>query len=206
MKIKRSTLRRVIAEELRLSSMTGLKLTPQRLKDALYLRGHLTEEAISLEETELGDSLDSQVDRYLSTYADSSKTTEESWRANVRKFLSEAEGDEEEEGGDEGEEEPAPEASEEPQKLGLHDINVEVFANDVANLIENYDSLLEVKNTLIRRAKNFLSKTYSDDVVNMFEDAMREQHGMIVGKSKNELEADEFQAPKAGEAGPSGGA
>jgi hypothetical protein len=74
---------------------------------------------------------------------------------------------------------------------------VESFGNDVARLIENYDSLLEVRSTLLRRAKSFLQKNYSDDVVKAFEDTMRDDHSMEAGNSAMDIDDSRFTAPAA---------
>jgi hypothetical protein len=51
---------------------------------------------------------------------------------------------------------------------------------------------------------NFLAKNYEEDVVESFNENLRESFDTEIGKSKAEME-DEFQAPKAGAAGPMGG-
>jgi hypothetical protein len=166
-----------------------------------------------------GDSIDSQVDRYLAQYeGDASKADGEGddfdlggddvsvdqmesidWRDLVKGVLiTEAgEGDKDEE----GPEDAAPGAEDmtgdEPEKLGLEKLDVEKFANDVVRLIQNYDSLLEVKSTLLRRAMSFLEKTYDDEVMKAFEDTLRDDHGMEAGKDSNELSAERFPAPNA---------
>lgn len=212
MKIRKHALQRVILEELRFSKRTGLKLTPRRLLDALYQRGYLLEEEqqVSLDHEEMGASLDEQVDRYLAQYEKNAKSSGPmegiDWRSDVRRFLTEAEGDEEEPPPDEegGDEDPTA-GVEPPAKLGVNDIDVEDFANNVGRLVENYDSLLEVRNTLVRRAVNFVAENYDDEVVKLLKSSLREQHGLVPGMSKDELDAEEFKAPRAGEAGPGGG-
>jgi hypothetical protein len=219
-KISRSVLNRIIKEENEIAHRSGYNLTVNDLKEALHDRGYFLTEAEGVpEETpmgheELGDSIDNQIDRYLSDYEKTSKpsTTTESidWRATTREFLTEAEGDEEDvtadAAGDEEEDAPAEEEPmEAPPKMTINDIDIEAYATDVARLIENYDSLLEIKNTLMRRAQNFIAKSYDEEVVKLFEDSLRETHGMVVGKSDDEFAAEEYEAPPAGEAGPMGG-
>lgn len=151
---------------------------------------------------ETDDSLDMQVDRYLSQYegeAKSSKKEGLDFRMLTRRIVSEAEGDEE---GDEGD---TSDVAEEPSKLTMDDIDVESFANGVARLIDNYDSLLEVRSTLVRRAKNFLSRNYDQDVAFAFEQSMRDDHGIAPGSSSLDLAAEEFPAPAADRAGDGGG-
>lgn len=147
-----------------------------------------------------GDSLDNQVDKYLGQYESEAKTAKTEgldFRMMTRRLLNEAGEDEDEAGGEE--DAPADDAG--GAKLTLDDIDVESFANGVARLIDNYDSLLEVRNTMLRRAKSFLKKTYGNDVLEAYDRLMREQHGMEDGKSSDEVEAEEFPAPGADRAG-----
>ena len=71
-------------------------------------------------------------------------------------------------------------------------------------LMENYDSLLEVRNTILRRASNYIAKNYEEDVVESFNADLLDSYGIEIGKSNFEME-DENIAPKAGAAGPMGG-
>lgn len=154
---------------------------------------------VSTQETE--DSLDAQVDRYLAQYESEAKTSKREgldFRMMTRRILSEVEDDEE--GG--ASEEPA----NEPDKLSLDDLDLESFANGVVRLIENYDSLLEVRNTLLRRARGFLAKGYEPDVVQEFERVMRESHGIADGESKHDIADEDFPALGADRAGDGGGA
>jgi hypothetical protein len=64
--------------------------------------------------------------------------------------------------------------------------------------------LLEVKNTILRRAANYLSENYEGDAVQAFKDELQESYGIEIGQSESEKD-DEVQAPKAGAAGPMGG-
>ena len=156
-----------------------------------------------------GDSIDSQIDRYLAQYESDAKQVEDigssqmesiDWRDLVRGYvITEAgEGDKDD---DDAPEDAAPGADdttgEDTDKLGLSDINVEKFANDVVRLVENYDSLLEVRSCLLRRATNFLEKTYDKEVVSAFKDTLRDDHGMEAGSDKGEINADKVPAPTA---------
>jgi hypothetical protein len=139
-------------------------------------------------EEELGDSIDAQIDRLLNGYeteARNSKNEGLDFRALTRRFLSEE----------------AVEAPEATEKKTLDDFDVESFANSVANLIENIDSLIETRNTIMRRAVNHLTETCDQSVIESFQEAMREQHGLAVGKSSQDLE-DEVDVPPAERAGP----
>lgn len=167
------------------------------------LLGEAEKEDTKLPE-ETDDSLDSQVDRYFSDFEGEAKALQaegSDFRMLTRRLITEA-----------GEEEDTGDVSdpletgddEEPTKMTMEDINIESFANGVVRLIDNYDSLLEVRNTILRRAKNFISKNYEIDVSKAFEDSVRDGHGIVIGKSDDEASADEFQAPPADRAGSGG--
>jgi hypothetical protein len=156
------------------------------------------------------DSLDNQIDRLFSDYESEAKSVKAEgldWRRTVRRIL-EAEGDEEEgeeEKQDDADEEGAEEEPEEPKKLTADDIQVEDFLEGVMRLVDNYDSLLEVRNTILRRAVNFLNKSYEPDVITQFKDALRENYGFDIGKSVQDVRDEQFPAPPADRAGGTGG-
>jgi len=174
-----------------------------------------------------GDSLDEQVDKYLMQYETDSKKTDNSlqgpgsaaqmeamdWRDLVKGVLIEAgQGDKDAQGADDA----APGADDmmgddDAGKLTMEDVDVAKFCDDVVRLIENYDSLLEVKATLMRRARGFLQKNYNDEVLQAFDNVMRDDHGMVPGQDRQSVDDDKFPAPPAArasgsaEAGPGGG-
>jgi flagellar biosynthesis GTPase FlhF len=144
------------------------------------------------------DSLDSQVDRYFSEYESEAKNVKNEgrdFRMLTRRLLREETEDSDEKEKDE---------KSDVGKLTIDDINIKSFVTDVIRLVDNYDNLLEVKNTILRRAANYLTKNYESDVVSSFKEELLESHGVEIGKTQAE-EEDEFQAPKAGFAGPMGG-
>jgi len=151
-------------------------------------------------EDEGEDSLDDQIDRYFNDYeseAKSAKVESRDWRRTLRRLF-EAEGDEpaEEEGAE----------AEEPAKLSSDDIKIDSFLDSVMRLVDNYDSLLEVRNTILRRAVNFLNKNYEPDVAQQFKDSLRDSYGFDIGKSAKDVSDEQFTAPPAERAsGPSGG-
>jgi hypothetical protein len=192
--------------------MMSRKINSQDLKKIIreQIRSVLLEETVK---KELQDSLDQQVDDFLISYESDAKVKKNEgfdFRSMTRSFLSttsrnllEAEGDEEEEKpADETGDEEKPE---EKKKLSAEDIDIEEFASSVVRLIDNYDSLLEVRNTLARRAMNFLSDNYSPDVVSQFKIVLEDEHDITVGKSKAEEEDNEFPTPVAAGAGSGGG-
>jgi len=176
--LKMSQLRRLISEEVKRSLL----------------------EVGEKEKDEDGEaSLDAQVDRYLADYEKESKSSKvegRDFRMMTRRFLSEAEEDEEKE----------EESDEEGKKLTAEDLDVENFLDNVMRLVDNYDALLEVRNTILRRAVNFLVKGYEPAVAQSFKENLMDIYGMEIGKSKSEVEAEEFQSPTADRAGASPGA
>jgi len=158
------------------------------------------------EKKEVEDSLDQQVDALLASYESESKIKKNEgldFRMMTRRFLSssaktllEAEDENKKDEEDSGEK----------KKLTIEDIDVEDFASRVARMIENYDSLLEIRNTLARRAVNFLIENYEEDVVNEFKNVLEDVHDIAIGKSNAEIEDENFQAPPADRAGGGGAA
>jgi hypothetical protein len=151
------------------------------------------------------DSLDDQVDKYFGEYeseAKSSKTEGKDFRRTLRRLLGEAADD-----ADPPEEAPKDDDTEmggDPSKQPIDSIDVASFVNSVVRLIDNYDSLLEVRNTILRRAATFLGKSYDPKVVEQFKDDLRENHGMEIGKSHDDTAQEEFPAPAADRAGDGG--
>lgn len=140
------------------------------------------------------DSLDAQIDRYFADYEKESSISKNEgldFRMMTRRFLSEADEDAD---------------KDKTKKLTIDDIDVENFLDSVMRLVDNYDALLEVRNTILRRAVNFLVKGYEPTVADAFKENLTEIYGMEIGKSKSEVEDEEFQAPAADRAGITPGA
>jgi hypothetical protein len=158
------------------------------------------------------DSIDSQIDQFFSDFEKEGKNSQleglDLYRMTKR-FLLEAEEDEEkdkeEDKPEEKDAEEEPPAEEEKKKLTIEDINIDSFADGVIRLIDNYDSLLEIRNTILRRAVNHLLKDYEPDVADAFKESVEDRHGLTIGKSKFEKEDDDFQPPGADRAGASPG-
>lgn len=155
----------------------------------------IREADLESEKEEGEDSLDAQIDRYFVDYEKESSISKNEgldFRMMTRRFLLEA--DEE------------ADKKDEKKKLKIEDIDVENFLDSVMRLVDNYDALLEVRNTILRRAVNFLVKGYEPAVADAFKENLTEIYGMEIGKSKSEVEDEEFQAPAADRAGITPGA
>jgi len=174
--------------------MAQLKMSRLRELISEEVKKSLLEVGEKEKEEDGEDSLDAQIDRYLADYEKESKSSKvegRDFRMMTRRFLLEAEDDK-----------PAGE----DKKLTSEDIDVEDFLDSVMRLVDNYDALLEVRNTILRRAVNFLTKGYEPTVAQAFKENLMDIYGMEIGKSKSEVEDEEFQSPAADRAGASPGA
>ena len=162
----------------------------------------LNEAKLDKEEKEPEDSIDLQIDRYFSDYekdSRSSKNEGKDFRMLIRRFLLEAEAET-------GKEDKNEKKDEAVKKLSIEDIDVDNFLENVMRLIDNYDALLEVRNTILARAVNFLLKGYEPSTAEAFKQKLLDTYGMEVGKSKAEVEDEKYEIPDADRAGPPLGA
>lgn len=145
-------------------------------------------------------SLDNQVDRLLISYEKDSKSVKQEsrdFRSLARKFLKEAG---EEADSKEGVEEKDSVPGEGSSKLSSDNIDINTFAEHVVRLVDNYDSLLDVRDTLVRRAETYLNKNYEPQVLSDFKSVMRDRFDVEVGVTDVEKQ-DEFLRPTADRAG-----
>lgn len=165
--------------------------------------------------------------RPMSTVAESTKIRQ--IREMVRGLIKEAEEDEDaSSGGEEGAPASFPKKTEMDQGLSLDnqvdsyldkyetsrtsdgDFDPEGYALDVVNLIENYQSLIEVSSTLLKRAAKRLGEHKDADAVDQFLEAM-ENNGYTAGKTGGEAESEivppvgQFGGPDVGGGIASGG-
>jgi hypothetical protein len=137
-----------------------------------------------------GGSLDEQVDKFLVDYEKDAKTLKkESFdvRSATRLML---EADEEED--------------EKKEDVGTTELDPVVFASSVARLIMNYDSLLDVKDALAKRAFNFVLKTHDLSTARQVLDALRRNYDIEIDKTQFDRDTD-IVAPPAARSGGAGG-
>lgn len=152
-------------------------------------------EAIVKEATEemkeLGiDSLDVQIDKYFMSYENEATALKKegvNLYTMTRDFLLEKKSDDD---GTPG------------TTKTVDDIDVRAFCFDVARLIDNASSLLEFKNTIVRRAVNYLAKSYDDETIRRFKITMEDDFDLTAGDSA--FEPIDGKVPTAAEAGPVG--
>lgn len=187
---------------------TNMGLT---LKNLFKLEGKLIkEETLRLSE----DSVDSQIDSVLLRYQEESSLDDselddvglsEGYRMPANWNLLLEQGDEEEapsaSGNDVmgvGDDMPRSTTPSDPRE---QKINVDDFAQKVANLYEHYESLLNIKPVIVHRAMHLLEKGYPADLVQEFLDTLEREFGITLdGDAEEEIE----QAPAGGSAGPLG--
>ena len=87
-----------------------------------------------------------------------------------------------------------------PDELPSSEIDLEHFAQNVARLIMNYDSLLDMEALIISKAKVFLEDKYDEVTASDFEGILEDQFQIALEPYEDEAE---FEAPMA--VGASGG-
>lgn len=172
------------------------------IRESLKAKKNVLKE-IAEYEREKEDSLDIQLDRFLTQYeseASRSKNEGLDFRSMTRNFLSEAEGDEESEDDAEETEEESP-SEIEAKKISVDEIDIESFTSSVVRLIENYDNLLEIDTTIAKRAKNFLLKNYEVEAARQFEETLSNTFDMSLGEKSGTLAPAQSRAGGSDEAG-----
>jgi hypothetical protein len=81
-----------------------------------------------------------------------------------------------------------------PDELPSSEIDLEHFAQNVARLIMNYDSLLDMEALIISKAKVFLEDKYDEVTASDFEGILEDQFQIALEPYEDEAE---FEAPMA---------
>jgi hypothetical protein len=79
--------------------------------------------------------------------------------------------------------------------VGSTVIDVASFANDVARLVQNYDSLLDMEALIIAKAKDYILANHDQETAEYFEEIMINHHAMSV--TDPEMGADMVDPPPA---------
>lgn len=163
------------------------------------------EDPISDPDLEGDDSVDSQIDRYFADFegeAQNLKKEGTDFRMLMRRFLTEADEEPDDEKLDDTSEDESDEGTDaeaetkEAPKLAASEIDMTNFVNDVMRLVDNYDSLLEIRNTVLRRAAKFIKDKYEPDALVLFKQELLETFGEKIGKSDKDME-DDLDVPGA---------
>lgn len=74
------------------------------------------------------------------------------------------------------------------------EIDIDMFASDVARLVKNYDSLLDIEALLIDKSKDYIESKYGEEAMNLLVDKLAETHGL---SADDEGTVDQEPAPLA---------
>ena len=80
-------------------------------------------------------------------------------------------------------------------------LNIDEFAQKVANLYSHYESLLNIKPVIVHRAMHLLERGYSGDLIDEFLETLEREFGITL---EGDAEEDVPMAPSGGVAGPVG--
>ena len=90
--------------------------------------------------------------------------------------------------------------------VGSPEIDLERFSNDVARLIMNYDSLLDMEALIINKAMAYLTDKYDEETAAYFEELLDTRHSMTTADAHRGSESEpEPQHYAAGALAPAGG-
>ena len=84
-------------------------------------------------------------------------------------------------------------------------INIRKFAEGIARLVNNYQSLIDPKRIILNRAQAYITKNYSTRLAKELMSIL-ERDFDLTSKTNNQRQEEYPPAPRAGAAGPAGGA
>ena len=91
----------------------------------------------------------------------------------------------------------------EEEAVSEHELDIDLFSEDVARLINNYDSLMDMESIIFNKAKEFLMTKWGEEVAEAFAEILRLRHDLDFDSEIDALEDIEVAAPLA--VGASGG-
>jgi len=80
------------------------------------------------------------------------------------------------------------------------EIDLERFTSEVARLIKNYDTLLDMEDMILSKAKSFIIARYGEEAATEMENSLADNHGIEITTPK-ELPSDGAEVPVAVGAG-----
>jgi len=85
--------------------------------------------------------------------------------------------------------EPAAEDSEGPRETRT--VDMDIFAREVARLINNYENLLDMESIILNHAKRYIVTNYGEEMLTSFEDMIANRYDIEFGLDSYETPADE---------------
>ena len=83
------------------------------------------------------------------------------------------------------------------------EIDLERFTSEVARLIKNYDTLLDMEDMILSKAKSFIIARYGEEAASEMENSLADNHDIEIVTPSAKPEREE-EAPIAVGAGPTG--
>ena len=122
------------------------------------------------------DSVDAQIDRFFVKHEKNAKVNESSQklsflrksRYNIAKLNEDTTDDDKD------------------ANQSLDDINVETFASDIARLVDNFDSLIETRQVIVRRAVKYLEKSYDKSVISTFKEVLARDYDLEINETQSD--------------------
>lgn len=89
-------------------------------------------------------------------------------------------------------------------EVAADDIDLKHFANNLARLVKNYDTLMDMESIILNKAYSYIQNNYGDDTVKALKDTLEQDFDIEV--ERDEIEKDEPEVPIAVGASGEGGA
>ena len=91
-------------------------------------------------------------------------------------------------------------------EVAADDIDLKHFAADLARLVKNYDTLMDMESIILNKAYAYIQNNYGEDTVKALKDVLEQEFDIEV--ERDEIEKDELEVPVAvgASGGSSGGA
>jgi hypothetical protein len=93
---------------------------------------------------------------------------------------------------------------EQEENVSEYDLDIDLFASDVARLIKNYDVLMDMESVIFNKAKEFLMIKYGQDVSDTFSETLKLRHNLDFESEIKVIDDIEDVAPLAVGSGGSG--
>ena len=80
-------------------------------------------------------------------------------------------------------------------EVAADDIDLKHFAGNIARLVKNYSTLLDIENIILNKSYAYIQNNYGEDTVKALKDVLEQDYGIEI--ERNEIEKDEPEIPIA---------
>lgn len=91
------------------------------------------------------------------------------------------------------------------KEVSADDIDVKHFANNIARLVKNYDTLLDMNSIILNKAYSYIKNNYGDETVKALKDTLEQDFNIEVEREKIDKDIPEVPIAVGGAGGESGG-